>query len=102
MFGRYFRVDNFTGKTVEKKDIKFEEANILYNIGALHSYLGAVDRRADSDVCTATSLSTSLMMLKIYCTFSQPSGVESRLYALPMCSLCFRETADGVSTDADV
>ncbi|GAV04367.1 hypothetical protein RvY_14655 [Ramazzottius varieornatus] len=52
-------VDNFTGKTVEKKDIKFEEANILYNIGALHSYLGAVDRRADSDA------------LKVACTHFQ-------------------------------
>ncbi|XP_055336137.1 tyrosine-protein phosphatase non-receptor type 23-like [Paramacrobiotus metropolitanus] len=41
--------DNFTAKTVDSKDPKFEEANILYNIGALHSILGAIDRRGDSD-----------------------------------------------------
>lgn len=46
-----FRQDNFTGKAVEMKDPKFEEANILYNIGALHSLLGALDRRLDSEVC---------------------------------------------------
>ena len=45
-----FRQDNFTGKTVEVKDPHFEEASILYNVGALHSLLGALDSRTTSDV----------------------------------------------------
>ncbi|OQV15126.1 Tyrosine-protein phosphatase non-receptor type 23 [Hypsibius exemplaris] len=41
--------DNFTTKDLKSKDPKFEEANILYNIGAMHSILGTMDPRKDSD-----------------------------------------------------
>ncbi|NWU92554.1 PTN23 phosphatase, partial [Upupa epops] len=35
----------FSGKTVTHEDIKYEQAAILYNLGALHSMLGAMDKR---------------------------------------------------------
>ncbi|XP_074662602.1 tyrosine-protein phosphatase non-receptor type 23-like [Tubulanus polymorphus] len=37
--------DIFTGRTVTQTDVRFELASILYNIGALHSVLGALDTR---------------------------------------------------------
>lgn len=33
-------------------DIKFEQACILYNIGALHSNLGAIDTRQNAEAST--------------------------------------------------
>ena len=32
------------------EDIKFEQACVLYNIGSLHSVLGAMDTRQSADV----------------------------------------------------
>ncbi|NXX56744.1 PTN23 phosphatase, partial [Scopus umbretta] len=42
----------FSGKTVTHEDIKYEQACILYNLGALHSMLGAMDKRV-SEECAA-------------------------------------------------
>ena len=96
----YFcRVDNFTGKTIEKKDSRFEEANILYNIGALHSYLGAVDRRADSDVGGKVPLSEVCAATLLHNIFSV---AQSSMHALPVCSVRFRKIAHRVSANADV
>ncbi|KAL3855251.1 hypothetical protein ACJMK2_014467 [Sinanodonta woodiana] len=41
--------DVYTGREVTLADIKFEQASILYNIGALHSILGAMDTRQSAD-----------------------------------------------------
>ncbi|NWR64302.1 PTN23 phosphatase, partial [Bucorvus abyssinicus] len=42
----------FSGKTVTHEDIKYEQACVLYNLGALHSMLGAMDKRV-SEECAA-------------------------------------------------
>ncbi|KAM4688535.1 tyrosine-protein phosphatase non-receptor type 23 [Discoglossus pictus] len=39
----------FSGKTVTHKDIKYEQACVLYNLGALHSMLGAMDKRVSEE-----------------------------------------------------
>ncbi|XP_030052532.1 tyrosine-protein phosphatase non-receptor type 23 [Microcaecilia unicolor] len=39
----------FSGKTVTHADIKYEQACILYNLGALHSMLGAMDKRVSEE-----------------------------------------------------
>ncbi|XP_004640749.1 tyrosine-protein phosphatase non-receptor type 23 isoform X2 [Octodon degus] len=39
----------FSGKSVAHEDIKYEQACILYNLGALHSMLGAVDKRVSEE-----------------------------------------------------
>lgn len=46
------RDDAYTRQTMAVKDIKFEEACILYNIGALHSILGGMDNRTTPEVTT--------------------------------------------------
>ncbi|KAK9395967.1 tyrosine-protein phosphatase non-receptor type 23 [Crotalus adamanteus] len=40
----------FSGKAVTHEDIKYEQACILYNLGALHSMLGAMDKRVSEEV----------------------------------------------------
>ncbi|NWT27613.1 PTN23 phosphatase, partial [Cardinalis cardinalis] len=42
----------FSGKAVTHEDIKYEQACVLYNLGALHSMLGAMDKRV-SEECAA-------------------------------------------------
>ncbi|XP_004704046.1 tyrosine-protein phosphatase non-receptor type 23 isoform X1 [Echinops telfairi] len=39
----------FSGKAVAHEDIKYEQACILYNLGALHSMLGASDKRVSEE-----------------------------------------------------
>lgn len=39
----------FSGKTVTHEDISYEQACILYNLGALHSMLGAMDNRVSEE-----------------------------------------------------
>uniref|UniRef100_A0A8C2W4E5 Tyrosine-protein phosphatase non-receptor type 23 n=1 Tax=Chinchilla lanigera TaxID=34839 RepID=A0A8C2W4E5_CHILA len=39
----------FSGKSVAHEDIKYEQACTLYNLGALHSMLGAVDKRVSEE-----------------------------------------------------
>ncbi|XP_077453979.1 tyrosine-protein phosphatase non-receptor type 23 isoform X2 [Stigmatopora argus] len=39
----------FSGKTVVHDDISYEQACILYNLGALHSMLGAMDNRVSEE-----------------------------------------------------
>ncbi|XP_078459919.1 tyrosine-protein phosphatase non-receptor type 23 isoform X2 [Lampetra planeri] len=41
--------DIFTGKAVKYDDIHFEQAAILYNLGALHSLLGVMDSRQSEE-----------------------------------------------------
>uniref|UniRef100_A0A8C2TE18 Protein tyrosine phosphatase non-receptor type 23 n=1 Tax=Coturnix japonica TaxID=93934 RepID=A0A8C2TE18_COTJA len=43
------RTEIFSGKTVTHEDIKYEQACILYNLGALHSMLGAMDKRVSEE-----------------------------------------------------
>lgn len=45
-----FREDVFLGREVTIPDVKFEQACILYNIGALHSILGSIETRQSADV----------------------------------------------------
>lgn len=44
------RNDAFSGAAYESLDIGFEEAAILFNISALHTILGAKERRIEADV----------------------------------------------------
>jgi tyrosine-protein phosphatase non-receptor type 23 len=44
------REDVFLGREVTIPDVKFEQACILYNIGALHSILGSIETRQSADV----------------------------------------------------
>ena len=37
-------------KNVTQSDIRFELEAIIYNIGAMHSYLGCIDKRSNDDV----------------------------------------------------
>lgn len=37
-------------REVTLADIKFEQASLLYNIGALHSILGSMETRTNADV----------------------------------------------------
>lgn len=37
-------------REVTLADIKFEQASVLYNIGALHSILGSMETRTNADV----------------------------------------------------
>ncbi|NXD39908.1 PTN23 phosphatase, partial [Copsychus sechellarum] len=46
------RTEIFSGKAVTHEDIKYEQACVLYNLGALHSMLGAMDKRV-SEECAA-------------------------------------------------
>ncbi|XP_027559382.1 tyrosine-protein phosphatase non-receptor type 23 [Neopelma chrysocephalum] len=39
----------FSGKVVTHEDIKYEQACVLYNLGALHSMLGAMDKRVSEE-----------------------------------------------------
>ncbi|XP_073533184.1 tyrosine-protein phosphatase non-receptor type 23 [Phyllobates terribilis] len=39
----------FSGKSVTHADIKYEQACVLYNLGALHSMLGAMDKRVSEE-----------------------------------------------------
>ncbi|XP_037532047.1 tyrosine-protein phosphatase non-receptor type 23 [Nematolebias whitei] len=39
----------FSGKTITHDDISYEQACILYNLGALHSMLGAMDNRVSEE-----------------------------------------------------
>ncbi|XP_068091294.1 tyrosine-protein phosphatase non-receptor type 23 [Hyperolius riggenbachi] len=39
----------FSGKSVTHSDIKYEQACVLYNLGALHSMLGAMDKRVSEE-----------------------------------------------------
>ncbi|XP_066100749.1 tyrosine-protein phosphatase non-receptor type 23 isoform X1 [Saccopteryx bilineata] len=39
----------FSGKAVAHEDIQYEQACILYNLGALHSMLGAMDKRVSEE-----------------------------------------------------
>ncbi|MCI4392313.1 hypothetical protein PGIGA_G00144570 [Pangasianodon gigas] len=41
--------DIFSGKQVTHEDISYEQACVLYNLGALHSYLGAIDNRVSEE-----------------------------------------------------
>ncbi|CDQ69729.1 unnamed protein product [Oncorhynchus mykiss] len=43
------RTEIFSGKTVTHDDISYEQACILYNLGALHSMLGAMDNRVSEE-----------------------------------------------------
>ena len=51
-----FREDVCTGKMVEVCDVRFEEACILYNIAALHSFLGCMDTRSNAEVITDSAI----------------------------------------------
>ncbi|XP_026870758.2 tyrosine-protein phosphatase non-receptor type 23b [Electrophorus electricus] len=42
-------IDIFTGKQVTHDDISYEQACVLYNLGALHSFLGAMDNRVSEE-----------------------------------------------------
>ncbi|NWS32268.1 PTN23 phosphatase, partial [Polioptila caerulea] len=48
----FSRTEIFSGKAVTHEDIKYEQACVLYNLGALHSMLGAMDKRV-SEECAA-------------------------------------------------
>ncbi|XP_043073303.1 tyrosine-protein phosphatase non-receptor type 23b [Puntigrus tetrazona] len=41
--------DGFSGKNVTHEDINYEQACVLYNLGALHSLLGTVDNRLSEE-----------------------------------------------------
>lgn len=41
--------DIFTGRNITHEDINYEHACVLYNLGALHSLLGAVDNRLSEE-----------------------------------------------------
>ncbi|KAI4883290.1 hypothetical protein NFI96_021020 [Prochilodus magdalenae] len=41
--------DIFSGRDVTHEDISYEQACILYNLGALHSFLGAMDNRVSEE-----------------------------------------------------
>ncbi|XP_017692312.1 PREDICTED: tyrosine-protein phosphatase non-receptor type 23 [Lepidothrix coronata] len=43
------RTEIFSGKVVTHEDIKYEQACVLYNLGALHSMLGAMDKRVSEE-----------------------------------------------------
>ena len=45
-----FRECVYTGKSVTMADIRYEQACVLYNVGALHSILGALDNRQSPEV----------------------------------------------------
>ena len=57
LLSRCFREDVCTGKMVEVCDVRFEEACILYNIAALHSFLGCMDTRSNAEVIAVLFLS---------------------------------------------
>lgn len=40
----------YNEKEIVHSDIRFEQECILYNIGALHSYLGGLDSRNNDEV----------------------------------------------------
>ena len=55
----FCRDDVYSGKSVTHVDIRFEQAAILYNIGALHSFLGAMDKRGSPEVNFRPNVMTS-------------------------------------------
>jgi tyrosine-protein phosphatase non-receptor type 23 len=65
------------------EDIKFEQGCILYNIGALHSILGALDNRQSSDV----SYFNLEIACNIYSYILLLSGHESFMHSFSMCCL---------------
>lgn len=42
-------IDGFSGRNVTHEDINYEQACVLYNLGALHSLLGTVDNRLSEE-----------------------------------------------------
>ncbi|XP_067267460.1 tyrosine-protein phosphatase non-receptor type 23b isoform X1 [Chanodichthys erythropterus] len=42
-------IDMFSGRNITHDDINYEQACVLYNLGALHSLLGAVDNRLSEE-----------------------------------------------------
>jgi tyrosine-protein phosphatase non-receptor type 23 len=49
----------YNEKEISFSDIRFEQLNILYNIGALHSNLGCLDKRMNDDVKNEKKASNS-------------------------------------------
>uniref|UniRef100_A0A672KGB5 Tyrosine-protein phosphatase non-receptor type 23 n=1 Tax=Sinocyclocheilus grahami TaxID=75366 RepID=A0A672KGB5_SINGR len=49
----------FSGKTVTHEDICYEQACILYNLGALHSMLGAMDNRVSEECAHHVGIAVS-------------------------------------------
>ena len=45
-----WRNELYSMKNVTQSDIRFELEAIMYNIGAMHSYLGCIDKRSNDDV----------------------------------------------------
>lgn len=45
-----FREDAFQGDDTSSDDVRFEETNILYNLGAVYSKLGAKESKKNHDV----------------------------------------------------
>lgn len=50
IFELFVRTDIYSGVAYNITDIEYEEACILYNIGALHSKLGTMDSRINAEV----------------------------------------------------
>ena len=75
-------------------DIRFEQASILYNIGALHSVLGAADSRTTAEVGSlhhySTIYSIPYMVNLFFYIFlllhfsSFPTGHEDILHTFPV------------------
>lgn len=75
-----FRKDIYTSSSVSANDIRFEIGAVLYNIGALHTQLGAADSRNSADgmklACThfqcaawafqVKNMNKALVMMRMY------------------------------------
>ena len=49
-FINFGRTDIYSGKEICHDDIKFEQASVLHNLGALHAELGGKDERMSDEV----------------------------------------------------
>jgi hypothetical protein len=57
-----FREDLYHEKEVNSFDIRYEQQCVLYNIGALHSFLGCVDKRFNDEVIHLFSFNCKLIV----------------------------------------
>ena len=80
------RDDLYTEKEYIHADIRYEQASILNNIGAMHSYLGCLDKRSSDEVTSDQQNNPSFFSLptkvRTNSNFKHNKGHQNILHAL--------------------
>ena len=89
----------YSQREVVHTDVRFEQQSIMYNIGALHSYLGCLDKRSNDEVCNFLLEifyrdSSLFLSLSFWIKFiSSNQGHKNIVYTLSIRSISFSNCA---------